>query len=152
MVFLKTHFGGAAGIFIAYFVLGLAAVTWAIANLNYLPKVVSTEERTLAVAVHGAVTATLGGFSPVLWGLLLRGGDSETGLNVVAFEWFFFCVMAGAVLLSWRMARIHEEKGEPADPIMIGNAILRPFRAMTYLANLVEPSAPKKDGEKETRG
>ena len=35
-----------------------------------------------------------------------------------------------------------------ADLIVIGNAILRPFRAMTYLASLVEPpkraDAPKK--------
>lgn len=145
LFYLHTGLGGAPGIFAAYFTLGLGAVLWAVANLNYLPKIVSAEDRTLAVAVHGAVTATLGGLSPVLWGLLLRRGDIETsGINVAAFEWFFCCVMAGAVLLSWRMARIHEEKGEPADPIMIGNAILRPFRAMTYLANLVEPAEPKK--------
>ncbi|MDP3070944.1 MAG: hypothetical protein Q8N18_11680 [Opitutaceae bacterium] len=149
LLFLRTGLGGVAGIFVAYFVLGLAAVTWAVANLNYLPKVVTPEDRTLAVAVHGAVTATLGGLSPVLWGLLLRRGDIETsGVNVAAFEWFFICVMAGAVFLSWRMARMHEEKGEAADPIMIGNAILRPFRAMTYLANLVEPAEPKKDETK----
>ena len=146
LLFLQMGFGGVPGIFISYFVLGLGAVMWAVANLNYLPKIVSSEDRTLAVAVHGAVTATLGGVSPVLWGLLLRRGDIETsGLNVVAFEWFFGCVIAGAAVLSWRMARIHEDKGEPADPIMIGNAILRPFRAMTYLANLIEPAEPKKE-------
>ena len=142
-------FGGIAGIFVAYFHLGLAAVTWAMANLSYLPKVVTNEDRTLAVAVHGAVTACLGGISPVLWGFLLRQGDLETrGMNIVAFEWFFACVVGGAVVLSWLLARLHEEKGEPADPIMIGNAILRPFRAMTYLVNLVEPSPPKKEKTK----
>ena len=147
--YLKTGFGGITGIFVAYFLLGLAAVSWAIANLNYLPKVVSTEDRTLAVSVHGAVTACIGGLSPVLWGLLLRRGDIETsGINIVVFEWFFVCVIAGALLLSSLMARLHEEKGEPVDPIMIGNAILRPFRAMTYLVNLVEPSTPKKDDVK----
>ncbi|MBL9201420.1 MAG: hypothetical protein JNL39_12995 [Opitutaceae bacterium] len=146
LLFLHTGFAGRAGIFAAYFVLGLGAVMWAVANLNYLPKIVSAEDRTLAVAVHGAVTATLGGLSPVLWGLLLRRGDIETsGINVAAFEWFFICVIAGAAVLWWRMARIHEEKGDPADPIMIGNAILRPFRAMTYLANLIEPAEPKKE-------
>ena len=61
-------------------------------------------------------------------------------------------VVAGAVVLSWLLARLHEEKGEPVDPIMIGNAILRPFRAMTYLVNLVEPRAARKDGEKQHRG
>jgi MFS family permease len=151
LLFLHTGFGGAPGIFAAYFVLGLGAVMWAVSNLNYLPKIISSDDRTLAVAVHGAVTATLGGVSPVLWGVLLRRGDIATsGLNVAAFEWFFICVIVGAVFLSWRMARLHEEKGEPADPIMIGNAILRPFRAMTYLANLIEPAAPKKGGPKET--
>ena len=30
-------------------------------------------------------------------------------------------------------------RAAPVDPILIGNAILRPFRAMTYLVNLVEP-------------
>lgn len=147
--YLRTGFDGSAGIFAVYFLLGLGAGTWAIANLNYLPKVVTAEERTLAVAVHGAVTACLGGVSPVLWGLLLRGGDGATsGINIVVFEWFFVCVVVGAVVLSWLLARLHEEKGEPADPIMIGNAILRPFRAMTYLVNLVEPRPPRKDDTK----
>jgi hypothetical protein len=36
------------------------------------------------------------------------------------------------------VARLPEEKGQPVDPILIGNAILRPFRAMTYLVNLVD--------------
>ena len=43
--------------------------------------------------------------------------------------------------------RLPEDKAHPVEPIVIRNAILRPFRAMTYLASLVEPpkrpDAPK---------
>ena len=43
--------------------------------------------------------------------------------------------------------RLREDKVHPVEPIVIGNAIVRPFRAMTYLASLVEP--PKRpDGGK----
>jgi len=48
-------------------------------------------------------------------------------------------VIVGAAVLSSLVARLPEDKAHPAEPIVIGNAILRPFRAMTYLASLVEP-------------
>ena len=67
------------------------------------------------------------------------------GINTNVFQWFFVTVVIGAVVLSSILGRLHEEKGQPADPIMIGNAILRPFRAVTYLVNLVEPLPPKKE-------
>ena len=73
--FLQTGLGGLAGILAAYFALGLGAASWAIANLNYLPQIVTAEERTLTVSIHGAVTACLGGISPILWGVFLKSGD-----------------------------------------------------------------------------
>ena len=69
--FLRDGFGGAVGVWLSYFLVGLGAATWAMANLSYLPKTISAEDRTLAVAIHGAVTALIGGMSPVIWGLLL---------------------------------------------------------------------------------
>jgi MFS family permease len=141
-LYLETGFGGSGGIFVAYFLLGLGAATWAIANLHYLPQIVTAEDRTLAVSVHGAVTACMGGLSPVVWGLFLKSGDGLTrGINPDVFQWFFVSVAAGAVVLFSLFGRLPEEKGQPVDPILIGNAILRPFRAVTYLANLVEPRA-----------
>ncbi|WP_414664191.1 hypothetical protein [Horticoccus sp. 23ND18S-11] len=138
--YLENGFGGVGGIFVVYFLLGLSAATWAIANLKYLPQVVSAEERTLAVSVHGAVTACFGGISPVVWGLFLKSGEGVSrGINVEVFQWFFVTVGVGAVLLFSFAGRLSEEKGQPVDPILIGNAILRPFRAVTYLVNLVEP-------------
>ena len=152
-LYLENGFGGIPGILAAYFLLGLGAATWAIANLNYLPKIISEEDRTLAVSVHGAVTACIGGVSPVVWGIFLRTGEGAArGINAEVFQWFFMTVVIGAIVLSSLLGKLPEEKGQPVDPILIGNAILRPFRAMTYLVNLVEPRSlvepRKKDGSK----
>jgi MFS family permease len=144
--FLRDGLGGAVGVWLSYFLIGLGAATWAMANLSYLPKTISAEDRTLAVAIHGAVTALIGGMSPVIWGLLLKGGEGR-GVDAGMFQWFFVSVLGGAVVLSSLIARLPEDKAHPVEPIVIGNAILRPFRAMTYLASLVEP--PKRpDGPK----
>lgn len=144
--YLENGFGGIAGVFAAYFLLGLGAATWAISNLNYLPKIVSGEERTLAVSIHGAVTAFIGGLSPVVWGLFLKAGDEAgRGMNPHVFQWFFVTVLVGAVVLSSLLARLPEDKAQPVEPILIGNAILRPFQAVTYLVNLVELRPPRKE-------
>ena len=143
--YLEHGFGGIPGILVTYFILGLGAATWGIANLHYLPQIVTTEERTLAVSVHGAVTACIGGLSPVVWGIFLRSGEGPSrGINTQVFQWFFVTVVAGAIVISYRLVRLPEEKGHPVEPILIGNAILRPFRAVTYLVNLVEPRPVKK--------
>ena len=147
--YLENGLGGIAGIMASYFLLGLGAAIWAIANLNYLPKIVSSADRTLAVSIHGAVTALLGGLSPILWGMLLKSGDGVgRSLDLGMFQWFFASVVVGSLALSPLVARLPEEKGQPVDPILIGNAILRPFRAMTYLVNLVEPMPRRKDEPK----
>lgn len=144
--YLENGFGGIAGVFAAYFLLGLGAATWAISNLNYLPKIVSGEERTLAVSIHGAVTAFIGGLSPVVWGLFLKAGDAAgRGMSPHVFQWFFVTVLVGAVVLSSLLARLPEDKAQPVEPILIGNAILRPFQAVTYLVNLVELRPPRKE-------
>lgn len=148
--FLGYGVGGIAGVAAAYFFLGLGVATWTIANLNYLPKILSAEERTLAVAIHGAVTSFLGGLSPIVWGLFLKGGDDAArGIDIAVFQWFFVSVAVGGVLLFARIGRLPEPEGQSVEPLMIGNAILRPFRAMTYLVNLVEPRAPGKGSPRE---
>ena len=144
--YLENGFGGTIGVFAAYFLLGLGAATWAIANLNFLPKIVSEVDRTLAVSVHGAVTAFIGGLSPIVWGVFLKTGDGAArSINPHVFQWFFVVVVVGSLVLSSLLGRLPEEKGQSVEPILIGNAILRPFRAMTYLVNLVEPRPSPKD-------
>jgi MFS family permease len=144
-LYLENGFGGVPGILAAYFLLGLGAATWGIANLNYLPQIIAPGERTLAVSVHGAVTACIGGLSPVIWGIFLKNGAPPArGFNTDVFQWFFVSVVLGSIAISYLLGRLPEEKGQPVDPILIGNAILRPFRAVTYLVNLVEPRPKRK--------
>lgn len=137
--YLKSGVGGIAGILAAYFLLGLGVATWTVANLNYLPKIIAVADRTLITSIQGAVTSCIGGLSPVLWGVFLKTGEGATrGFDAHVFQWFFVSVVVIALAVSPLLARLPEEKGQPVDPIMIGNAILRPFQAVTYLVNLVD--------------
>jgi hypothetical protein len=77
--------------------------------------------------------------------MLLKTDGADRGLDTGVFQWFFVSVIVGGVVLSSLIARLPEEKGQAVDPILIGNAILRPFRAVTYLVNLVEPSPRRRD-------
>jgi hypothetical protein len=137
-LYLENGFGGTAGISGAYFLLGLAAATWGIAGLNYLPRTMPTEDRTLAVAIHGAVTAFIGGLSPVVWGLFLKAGEGGRGIDLAVFQWFFVSVAVGGSVLLLLVSRLPEDMKQPVAPLLIGSAILRPFRAVTYLANLID--------------
>lgn len=131
------------GIYAAYFVLGLAAASWTIANLNYLAQVVEEENRALMVAIQGAVTACLGGLSPILWGLLLRGtgADGAPAIDVGVLQVFFGFVAVSVVILSSLLARLPEDLDARSVSLVIGNAIFRPFRAATYLVSLVDLDA-----------
>ncbi len=158
--YLQGLLSGLAVIYAAYFVLGLAAASWTIANLNYLAQVVEEDNRALMVAVMGAVTACFGGLSPIIWGLVLKteAGGLRASIDVNVFQLFFLFVLAGVVVLSSLLARLTEDKDSPVDSLVIGNAVLRPFRAATYLVSLVdlrelekappgmeeEPSVPRK--------
>ena len=153
-LFLESGTAHAAGVVVVYFVFGLGAATWAISNLHYLPKILREEDRTLAVSIHGAVTAFMGGLSPVLWGIFLKSGDGAArAIDVPVFQWFFVSVIVCAIVLSSLLARLPEDKGHPVDPILIGNAILRPLQAATYLINLIDLRSlnrePGKTGERK---
>jgi MFS family permease len=51
---------------LVYFTLGMAASAWVSANLNYLPRLTTHKDRPLRVSVHGAMTAFIGGLSPIV--------------------------------------------------------------------------------------
>jgi len=142
-VFWWWYLGAGVGtvwvLFVAYFVLGLAAACWTIAHLNYLAQVVDESRRALMVAVMGAVTACCGGLSPILWGLVLKAeGGNGPAINTDVFQLFFLFAVASVVILSSLLARLKEEQGEGVDSLVIGNAIFRPFRAATYLVSLID--------------
>jgi MFS family permease len=138
-VFLRGQAQTLIGVYIAYFVLGLAAACWTIANLNYLPKVTSVEDRTLAVSIQGAVTACIGGLAPIIWGVFLKTpGERGPSIDADVFQVFFVFVLVSVVILSSLLAKLPEDTSAPAEPLVIGNAVFRPFRAATYLINLID--------------
>lgn len=138
--YLQGILSGLLVIYVAYFVLGLAAASWTLANLNYLAQVVDENNRALMVAVMGAVTACCGGLAPIAWGLILKvdGIGVKAAIDVNAFQLFFLFMLAGVVVLSSLLARLAEDKEAQVDALVIGNAVLRPFRAATYLVSLVD--------------
>lgn len=128
-------------LFGVYFVVGLAAVCWNVANLNYLPKVVPAEERALFVSIHGAVTSCLGGASPILWGLFMKtsGPGGAPGIDTAVFQAYFVVLLAGVVVLAWWVRRLREATAGPVEPALLGQEWLRPFRAAASLVNLIDP-------------
>lgn len=139
-LYLRHVLDGRIALFVIYFIVGLGAVCWNVANLNYLPKITPPEERALFFSIHGAATACLGGCAPILWGLLLKdtGPDGLPGIDVGVFQWFFASVLVSACVLSVLVARVHEDVKVSVEPIIIGNAILNPVRAASYLVNLID--------------
>ena len=139
-LFLRHTISGLMVMFGIYFVVGLGWVCWTIANLNYLPKIIPAEERALFVSIHGAATSCIGGCAPILWGLVLKGSgpDGAPTIDGGVFQWFFASVLASACVLSVLVARLHEDTKTSVEPIIIGNAILNPFRAASYLVNLID--------------
>lgn len=139
-LYLRGLMGGGAVLFGIYFVVGLGAVCWNVANLNYLPKVVPSADRPLLISIHSAVTAFLGGCAPIIWGLFLKETkvDGSPGIDAGVFQWFFVCLLVSVSILSVLIARLKEDTKTHVEPLIIGNALLRPFRAASYLVNLID--------------
>lgn len=145
--FLRTGFGGSAGIGLSYFLLGAAGAAWTVANLNYLPRILQPEDRTLAVAIHGALTSFVGGLAPILWGVFLKGPGPGRTFHAGVFEGFFVTVVVGALLLAAGLRTLPAAKGLPAEPLLFGDVMLRPFRALTGLLG----ARGERDGGRGTR-
>jgi len=123
---------------VVYFLLGMAASAWVSANLNYLPRLTSERERPLRVSVHGAVTAFLGGLSPIVWGLFLRGQDASGAqtMNTNAFQIFFVFVILSQLILLWNVRYFRARKTDTT-PIVLAGAMGRPIRSLGTLVDLV---------------
>ncbi len=155
-LYLRHLVEGRITMFAIYFTVGLGAVCWTIANLNYLPKVAPAAERALVISIHGAATSCIGGCAPILWGLVLKstGPGGAPGIDAGVFQWFFASVLVSACVLSVLMARLHEDTTTSVEPLIIGNALLNPFRAASSLVNLIDarppvrPAVPPRDVKK----
>ncbi len=120
-----------------YTLQGAASGCWTSANLNYLAKIVPEQDRALPVSIHGAVITFLGGCSPVLWGLFMKGPSEAQPVNVPVFQAFFASLLLTTAVLFWVVRRLPEKTG-PAYPLLQGGWLLRPFRGVGNLINLVE--------------
>lgn len=133
-----------------YFLFGVGSGMFTAANVSYLAKVLPATDRALPVSLHGALTAFLGGLSPVVWGVFLKGEGSAPSVNVEAFRVFFWAVLGGSLALVAAVGRLEEKAGH-VDPLLGGGWLLRPFRAMTNLINLAEGPPRRPDGDGRRR-
>lgn len=147
--YLRYGLGGMSALSLMYFGLGLGAVFWTVANLHYLPRITAAPERALFVSIHGAVTSFLGGLSPILLGFLLKQSDAHgtPAVNAHLFQWFFVSVIGSGCIMALLVTRIHEDKNLRSEPLMFGNSVFRPFRAITYLVNALSIQNLLKSGE-----
>jgi hypothetical protein len=152
-LYLRGLMGGGAVLFGIYFVVGLGAVCWNVANLNYLPRIVPTGDRPLFISIHAAVTAFLGGCAPIIWGLFLKetNADGSPGINATVFQWFFVFLLVSFSVLSVLVSRLKEDTKTSVEPLIMGNALLRPFRAASYMVNLIDLPGVARGREKAAK-
>ena len=131
---------------VLYTLQGAASGCWTSANLNYLAKILPEQDRALPVSIHGAVITFLGGCSPVLWGLFMKGPDAAHPVNVAVFSGYFVTLLLTAGVLFWLVRRLPEKSG-PAYPLLQGGWLLRPYRGVANLISLVERPVDHDGGE-----
>jgi MFS family permease len=132
-----------------YLLLGAASGMFSAANVSYLAKILPENDRALPVSLHGALTAFIGGLSPAVWGLFLKQSDGSTAaLSPVVFQLFFVATLLGVLALVLMVGRLEERAGH-VDPLLQGGWLLRPFRAVTNLINLVELPGRRRDERRD---
>ncbi|MDH5672670.1 MAG: hypothetical protein OEZ06_11005 [Myxococcales bacterium] len=73
----------------SYFAFGVAAGVGQAAHMTFLPEISPMEKRPVALAVFGAVTGVVSGVAPMLWGLALRTGGAQPGVDIGNFTIYF---------------------------------------------------------------
>jgi hypothetical protein len=99
------------------------------------------------VSIHGAVMTFIGGCTPVLWGLFLKVPGDTPSVNVEVFSAYYVSLLVLCIALVFFVRRLPETAG-PVGPIFQGSWVLRPFRAVATLVNLIEDE-PEKDAAKK---
>ncbi|MBL9214510.1 MAG: hypothetical protein JNG83_03440 [Opitutaceae bacterium] len=127
-----------------YFLQGVASGCWTSANLNYLAKILPESDRALPVSIHGAVITFLGGCSPVIWGLFMKAPDDAAAVNLAVFQAFFAVLVVTSFILLG-MLRVLPEKAGKVEPLLRGAWVLRPFRGMANVINLIERPPEKEE-------
>lgn len=129
---------------VLYLLQGVASGCWTSANLSYLAKILPEQDRALPVSIHGAVITFLGGCSPVVWGLFMKAPGDLPNVNVPVFAAFFVLLLVSSLILLTQL-RLLPEKTGAVEPLLQGGWLLRPFRGVANLINLIEWPSEKSD-------
>lgn len=127
----------------AYFIFGLQSSQWMIAHLRYLPRVCDENKQALHVSLHSSVIGLVAGLSPMAWGFWVKVQGSAPGINTSRFAIFFILLFAiHLVLFTFVPYLTSDHRQRP--PIQSGATLLRPFRSVGNLINLIphRPSLP----------
>jgi MFS family permease len=96
------YVSGAAGLEaalpLAYLLFGMSFGVNNATHFTYLPELGDEDERPVVIAVFTAVLGLLAGIAPVLWGLFLKQGGPDPGLDVERFALYF--AVGAAIALS----------------------------------------------------
>ena len=125
-----------------FFLQGAGSGFWNSANLSYLVKLLPEHDRALPVSIHGAVMTFIGGCTPVLWGLFLKVPGEAPAVDVPVFEGYYASLLVMCVGLLFFIRRLPEKAGS-VGRIFEGSWVLRPFRSVATLVNLIEEEPAK---------
>ena len=134
-----------------FFLQGAGSGFWNSANLSYLVKILPEQDRALPVSIHGAVMTFIGGCTPVLWGLFLKVPGDAPSINVEVFTGYYVSLLVLCIALVFFVRRLPETAG-PVGPIFQGSWVLRPFRAVATLVNLIEDDPTHAEKKKKPDG
>jgi hypothetical protein len=93
----------------------------------------------------------IGGCTPVLWGLFLKVPGDTPSVDVEVFTVYYVSLLILCIALVVFVRRLPETAG-PVGPIFQGNWVLRPFRAVATLVNLIEDDPTHAEKKKKPDG
>lgn len=124
---------------VAYFGFGASIAWWMASHLKYLPRVCPQEDRALALSIHGSIVGVIGGLAPILWGLVLKQSNGESGMLLDRFTLYLSLSAIVLTSLFLFVPRLTSEGRELAPAPSFGQ-LARSFRSLGSLINPVEIS------------
>lgn len=135
------------GLAVAYFLFGFSASQWLSAHLKYMPRVCEEEKQALHISIHAAAIGIIGGIAPIFWGYMVRMPGARPGVQEDVFALFFLALLVSQLVLFFytpKLTSVHRER--PA--LLLSAALIRPFRYVGQLINLVPPETRERSKEK----
>lgn len=131
---------------LGYFLFGFATAHWTSANLKYLPRICPEEKRALTVSIHSSVVGVIGGIAPICWGFLLREPGDAAGVRTPQMIAYLATTATIQTGLAFYVSRL-TSKGRHLPPIFAESPLLRPFRNLATLVNLIPHEAKSSTAE-----